>query len=265
MKLAVVGLQWGVAGKGKVVDFLAKDFDVNARYQGGSNAGHTVRIGNEQIIFHQIPCGILHKNVIGVIGAGCVFDPAVFFDELKNLKNYDRHIEQRIKISKYCHLIFPYHILIDTVREDTKQRLGTTKKGIGVAYEDKYARVGLRIGDLFDRELFEKKLRMNISRKNLILMEIYHAEPLSEGEIFTTYMDYAKHLEHMVTDDSVLLCDTLRSNKSIIFEGAQGALLDVDFGTYPYVTSSHTIASGAGIGLGIPPHVVDEVIGVAKA
>lgn len=266
MRIAVVGLQWGDEGKGKVVDFLAKDFAVNARYQGGSNAGHTVRLSDKQVIFHQIPCGILNKNVVGVIGAGCVFDPQVFFDELENLKNIDPHIEKRIKISKFCHLIFPYHILIDKIREEeTKQRIGTTKKGIGVAYEDKYARVGMRVGDLFDRELFEKKLRMNISRKNVMLMEIYHAEPLSESEMFNKYMDYAERLKHMVTDDTKFLSEAMHDNKNIIFEGAQGALLDINFGTYPYVTSSHTITSGAGIGLGIPPYSIDDVIGVAKA
>lgn len=266
MSIAVVGLQWGDEGKGKVVDYLAKDFDVNARYQGGSNAGHTVRLADKQVIFHQIPCGVLNRNVIGVIGAGCVFDPQVFFEEFENLKKIDPQIEKRIKISKFCHLIFPYHILIDKIREEeTKQKIGTTKKGIGVAYEDKYARVGMRIGDLFDREPFEKKLRMNISRKNLVLMEIYHAEPLAESEIYNKYMNYAERLKHMVVDDTRFLSEAMHDKKNIIFEGAQGALLDINFGTYPYVTSSHTITSGAGIGLGVPPCAVNDVIGVAKA
>lgn len=265
MKIAVVGLQWGDEGKGKVVDYVAKDFDINARYQGGSNAGHTVRVDKKKVIFHQIPCGVLNKNVLGIIGAGCVFDPEVFFNELENLKKFDPRIEERIKISKFCHLIFPYHILIDKIREETKQGIGTTKKGIGVAYEDKYARVGIRVGDLFNRELFEKKLRMNISRKNVILMEIYHTEPLSDSEVYNKYINYAERLEKMVADDGKLLSDAMNDKKNIIFEGAQGALLDINFGTYPYVTSSHTITAGAGIGLGIPPFSIDDVIGVAKA
>jgi len=265
MNTAIVGLQWGDEGKGKVVDYLAKDFDINVRYQGGSNAGHTVRIDDKKLIFHQIPCGILNKNVIGVIGAGCVFDPEVFFEEFENLKKFDPVIEKRIKISKFCHLIMPYHILIDKIREETKQGIGTTKKGIGIAYEDKYARIGIRIGDLFDADLFEKKLRANISRKNLILMDIYHAEPLSDEEIFDKFMAYGERLKSMVIDETKFLSEALENKKRLVYEGAQGALLDVDFGTYPYVTSSHTISGGASIGLGIPPFCIERVIGVSKA
>lgn len=265
MKIAVVGLQWGDEGKGKIVDYLAKDFDVDARFQGGSNAGHTVRVGDRKVIFHQIPCGILNKNVVGVIGTGCVFDPAVFFNELENLKSYDPHVEGRIKISKFCHLIMPYHILIDKIREETKQGIGTTKKGIGATYEDKYGRVGIRLGELYNAELFKEKLRVNISRKNLIFMEIYHAEPLSEGEIYNKYLEYAERLKPMVVDDAQFFEETITSNKNIIFEGAQGALLDIDFGTYPYVTSSHTISGGASIGLGVPSFHIEKVLGVTKA
>ena len=145
MRLAVVGLQWGDEGKGKIVDYLAKDFDVNARYQGGSNAGHTVRHNGKKVIFHQIPCGVLNKNVTGIVGAGCVLDPKIFLDEIENLKQYDPRIEERVRISRFCHLIMPYHVLIDEIREGTKQAIGTTKKGIGVAYEDKYGRTGIRL------------------------------------------------------------------------------------------------------------------------
>ncbi len=265
MRIAVVGLQWGDEGKGKLVDYLAKGFDIDARFQGGSNAGHTVRVGDKKVIFHQIPCGLLNNNVIGVIGAGCVFDPAVFFNELENLKSYDPHIERRIKVSKFCHLIMPYHILIDKIREETRQGIGTTKKGIGVAYEDKYGRVGIRLGELYNPERFKEKLRVNISRKNLILMEIYHAEPLSEGEIYDKYLEYAEKLKPMVVDDAQFLEEILTSNKNIIFEGAQGALLDIDFGTYPYVTSSHTISGGASVGLGVPSFHIENVLGVTKA
>lgn len=264
MNLAIVGLQWGDEGKGKVVDYLAKTFDIDARFQGGANAGHTVQYEGKEVIFHQIPCGLLNKNVTGVIGAGCVFDPTVFFGEIDNLKKIDPGIEQRIKISKFCHLIMPYHILVDKIREETKQGIGTTKKGIGVAYEDKYGRNGLRVGDLYNPELFEKKLRFNISRKNLILMDIYHAEPLSDSKIFNKYMEYAEKLKPMVTDDTLFLSEAI-DKKNIIFEGAQGALLDIDFGTYPYVTSSHTISGSASIGLGLPPFHIGKVVGVAKA
>ncbi len=265
MKIAVVGLQWGDEGKGKIVDYLGKDFDIDARFQGGTNAGHTVHFKGKKVIFHLIPCGLLNKNLIGVIGAGCVFDPAVFFNELENLSKFDPDISKRIKISKFCHLIMPYHILLDKIREETKQGIGTTKKGIGATYEDKYSRVGIRMGDLFNPELFKEKLRANISRKNLIFMEIYHAEPLSDSEIYDKYMEYAERLEPMIVDDTKLLSETVANNKNIIFEGAQGALLDISFGTYPYVTSSHTICGSASIGLGLPPFNVENVIGVTKA
>ena len=265
MRLAVVGLQWGDEGKGKIVDYLARDFDINARFQGGSNAGHTVRHNGKKVIFHQIPCGILNRNVTGIIGAGCVLDPRVFFEELEGLKKHDPDIAGRVKISKFCHLIMPYHILIDEFREGTKQAIGTTKKGIGFAYEDKYGRAGLRVGDLYDMEKFEKRLTLNISRKNLILMDVYNAEPLSDSEILGQYMDHAKRLEPMVIDESRFLGEAIAGDKRILFEGAQGALLDIDFGTYPYVTSSHTITGSAPLGLGIPPGTIQKVLGVAKA
>jgi adenylosuccinate synthase len=265
MRLAVVGLQWGDEGKGKIVDYLAQDFDINCRYQGGSNAGHTVRYNGKKVIFHQIPCGILNKNVTGVIGAGCVLDPKVFFDELGSLKKHDPDVAERIRISKFCHLIMPYHVLIDEIRESSKQAIGTTKKGIGVTYEDKYGRIGLRVGDLYNIENFENRLRLNISRKNLILMDVYNAEPLSENEILDLYMDHARKLEPMVIDETRFLSDAIADDKHILFEGAQGALLDIDFGTYPYVTASHTITGSAPVGLGIPPASIERVLGVAKA
>ena len=265
MRLAVVGLQWGDEGKGKIVDYLARDYDINARYQGGSNAGHTVRHNGEKVIFHQIPCGILNRNITGIIGAGCVLDPSIFFSELKDLKKHDPNIHERIRISKFCHLIMPYHVMIDEIREGTKQAIGTTKKGIGVAYEDKYGRTGLRVGDLFNIEKFENRLRLNISRKNLVLMDVYHAEPLSDNEILDAYMEHARKLKPMVIDETRFLSDAIAGGKRILFEGAQGALLDIDFGTYPYVTASHTITGSAPIGLGVPPASVQRVLGVAKA
>jgi len=265
VNIAIVGLQWGDEGKGKVVDYLAQGFDINCRFQGGPNAGHTVWRGEEKFVFHQIPSGVLNKNIIGIIGAGCVFDPAIFFEEIENLKRYKEDITERIKISKFCHLIMPYHILLDKIKEETTQGIGTTKKGIGVAYEDKYARIGIRIGDLFYPEIFEKKLRANVSRKNVILMDIYRAEPISDDEVFERFIEYGEKLKPYVIDESNFLNQAIRDNKKIIFEGAQGVLLDVDFGTYPYVTSSHTITGGAYIGLGIPPASIGRVIGVAKA
>jgi adenylosuccinate synthase len=263
MKLAIVGLQWGDEGKGKVVDYLARDFDYDVRFQGGSNAGHTVQHQGKKYIFHLIPCGLLNKKIIGVIGAGCVFDPAVFIDELRDLKTYDPDIDKRIKISKFAHLIMPYHVLLDKIREETAQGLGTTKRGIGNAYEDKYARIGIRIGDLYYPELFREKLKVNISRKNVILMEIYHAEPLSDTEIYDQYMEYAEKLRPMVADETAIL--SRAGEKNIIFEGAQGSMLDVDFGTYPFVTSSHTISGSASIGCGLPPSSIEQVFGITKA
>lgn len=265
MKLAIGGLQWGDEGKGKVIDYLARDFDVDARFQGGTNAGHTVHYKNQKVIFHLIPSGLLNENCVGVIGAGCVFDPAVFFNELAALKKYASDVDNRIKISRFCHLIMPYHILIDKIREETKQGLGTTRKGIGPAYEDKYARVGIRLGDLFTPELFKGKLRANLSRKNLMLMEIYHAEPLSDSEIYEQYLAYAERLRPMVVDDSRVLAEAVKNNKNILFEGAQGTMLDIDFGTYPYVTSSHTLCGSASIGLGVAPRYIDSVLGITKA
>ncbi len=265
MNLAIVGLQWGDEGKGKIVDYLARDFDVNARYQGGSNAGHTVQHQGNKMIFHQIPCGILNKNITAVIGAGCVLDPRVLLEEIESLKKYDPAIEERLKVSRYCHLIMPYHILIDEYREATKQSIGTTKKGIGIAYEDKYGRTGIRVGDLYNIEALEKKLRLNISRKNLLLMEVYNAEPLSDSEIFERYVRYADRIGPMVSDDTVFVHDAIVKGRRVLFEGAQGAMLDIDYGTYPYVTSSHTISSSVGIGLGIEPQSVEKVVGVAKA
>ncbi len=265
MKLAIGGLQWGDEGKGKVIDYLARDFDVDARFQGGTNAGHTVHYKNQKVIFHLIPSGLLNENCVGVIGAGCVFDPAVFFNELAALKKYASDVDNRIKISRFCHLIMPYHILIDKIREETKQGLGTTRKGIGPAYEDKYARVGIRLGDLFTPELFKGKLRTNLSRKNLMLMEIYHAEPLSDSEIYEQYLAYAERLRPMVVDDSRVLAEAVKNNKNILFEGAQGTMLDIDFGTYPYVTSSHTLCGSASIGLGVAPRYIDSVLGITKA
>ncbi len=265
MIAAVVGLQWGDEGKGKVVDYLAKEFDINIRFQGGPNAGHTVWRDNNKYVFHQIPSGVLNKNVTGFIGAGCVFDPAIFFEELSEIKKFDPEIETRIKISRFCHLIFPYHIMLDKIKEETTHGIGTTKKGIGMAYEDKYARIGIRLGDLYNPETLEKKLRVNISRKNLILMEIFHAEPLSDNEIIEKCFEYAYKLKPFVVNDLEFLNQAVLENKKILFEGAQGALLDVNFGTYPFVTSSHTITGGLFVGVAGAPMRIDRVIGVAKA
>lgn len=262
---AVIGLQWGDEGKGKVVDYLARDYDLDARFQGGANAGHTVYVKGTKFVFHLIPCGILNSGVTGIIGAGCVFDPVVFFQELDAVRACLPDPERVIKISRHCHLIMPYHILLDRIKEEGKSAIGTTRRGIGPAYEDKYARLGLRVGDLLNPDRFESLLRTNISRKNLILMDVYHAEPLSDDEIFTKYMEYAQRLKPMIIDDAKFISEALAQGKKVIFEGAQGVLLDIDFGTYPYVTSSHTITGGASVGLGIPPAAVDRVIGVAKA
>lgn len=265
--LVVVGLQWGDEGKGKVVDYLAKDFDINARFQGGPNAGHTVICQGKKYIFHQIPCGILNKNITAVIGAGCVLDPEVFFAELAEIEAADPQIRKRLRISKFAHLIFPYHRIIDRLREQKKgdDKIGTTQRGVGLTYEDKYARIGIRVGDLLDEDVFRNKLKANLSYKNFLLMDLYQSDPLDEKKMYEDYLKHGRGFKEMIIDDAYYLNHEMDNGKRVLFEGAQGAFLDIDFGTYPYVTSSHTIAGGLCVGLGVAPVKVEKVIGVAKA
>ncbi len=262
----LVGAQWGDEGKGKVIDILTEDVQYVVRYQGGNNAGHTVVIGDDSYVLHLIPSGILHEGKICVIGHGVVIDPKALIDEIELLKSKGISFDGRLKISGKAHVIFPYHCKLDELREVKKKgRIGTTKKGIGPCYADKVSRAGIRIADLFDREYLKKRLELNIDEKNAILRNLYKTPGFSAGEIFQEYVKYADRLKEHVCDTTLLLNEALRNGSSILFEGAQGTFLDVDYGTYPFVTSSNATAGGACTGAGIGPSRIDRVLGVVKA
>ncbi len=261
----VVGAQWGDEGKGKIVDLLSEHIDIVARYQGGANAGHTVIIGNTQHVLHLIPSGIFHPTVTCVIGNGVVVDPIALMDEIGQLQKLGVDISGRLLISHNAHLIMPYHKLLDSAREATAERIGTTGRGIGPAYNDKFLRVGIRIVDLLDRDVFVKKLKQNIQEKNQILRKIYEKTELDVDKIVCEYEEFDKKIDEYVTDTALYLHQALAKGKRVLAEGAQGALLDVDHGTYPYVTSSNPTSGGACTGLGIPPTAITSVLGVVKA
>jgi len=264
----VVGTQWGDEGKGKIIDNLSKQFDMVVRYQGGNNAGHTVVIGNDTFKLHLIPSGIFYKNVMCIIGNGVVIDPAVLIEEMETLqaKGYDC---ANLRISGQAHVILPYHKALDKAQEEKREagRIGTTSRGIGPCYVDKYNRRGIRMADLFNEKLFREKLEWNIAEKKFQIENFYRMPTnFNENEIFTEYLGYAHAIRKLVVDDSsVMVNDAAKAKKNILMEGAQGTMLDVDHGTYPYVTSSNPIAGGACTGAGIGPTAVSEVIGVVKA
>ena len=263
----VVGSQWGDEAKAKVVDFLASWADIVVRFQGGANAGHTVNVDGQEFIFHLIPAGIMHPGKMCIIGNGVVLDPVALSREILELRERGIDVEGRLLISQNAHLVMPYHKLLDELGEASKgsARIGTTGRGIGPAYRDKAARTGIRIVDLLDKDLFREKLQTNIRECNAILTKIYGHEPLDEGRIIEEYQEFDSFINPYVRDVSVFLNKAIKEGKNILFEGAQGALLDVDHGTYPYVTSSNTVAGSACVGSGIGPTMVDEVIGVMKA
>ncbi|MEN3027260.1 MAG: adenylosuccinate synthase [Chlorobiota bacterium] len=262
----VVGAQWGDEGKGKIVDFLAQEADIVARYQGGANAGHTVTYQGQRLIFHLLPSGILHPHVQCVIGNGVVVDPIALREELATVEQLGIPTVGRLFISNRAHLIMPYHKLLDQTQEQqSPQPIGTTGRGIGPAYIDKFRRRGIRIVDLLHREMLEAKLRTNLEEYNALLRTLYNAEELEIDAIVREYLEFDTFIDPYVTDTAALLAEALRQGKHIIAEGAQGALLDVDHGTYPYVTSSNPTSGGACTGLGIPPTAVTRIIGVAKA
>lgn len=265
--IVVVGAQWGDEGKGKVIDILAKDFDYVARYQGGNNAGHTVVIDDEKFILHLIPSGILHKKKICIIGNGVVVDPKALIDEIEKLESKGIHVKERLFVSENAHLIFPYHKVIDELKEIKKgeSKIGTTKKGIGPCYADKVSRSGIRLIDLMNDKIFREKLKTNLEEKNKILKILYDFEGFSFDTIYNDYCAYRDKIKEFVSNTTLLLNKALRMRKSILFEGAQGTLLDVDYGTYPFVTSSSSTAGGACTGTGIGPTRIDKVIGVVKA
>ena len=262
----IVGLQWGDEGKGKIIDLLAKDADYIVRYQGGNNAGHTVVVNGKSYIFHLIPSGILHKDKLCLIGNGVVVDPEALLEELKNLEEEDVDFKKRLKISSQAHVIFPYHRILDGLRESKRRlKIGTTGRGIGPCYVDKAARCGIRIGDLFNQMIFTQKLKDNLLEKNEIFRKVFKHKGFKFEDIYKQYLGFARKLEPYLCNGPLVLAQAQEEGKSILFEGAQGAFLDIDFGTYPFVTSSSTTAGGACIGVGIPPTKIDKVIGVVKA
>ena len=261
----ILGAQWGDEGKGKVVDMLSEHADIVARYQGGANAGHTVCIGDKQYVLHLLPSGMFHEQCICVIGNGVVIDPTALISEIRQLEEAGIRVSGRLLISHNAHLIMPYHKQLDVIREQTSARIGTTGRGIGPAYIDKFMRSGIRIVDLLDRETFASKLKRNIEEKNQILTRVYGETRIDVDALISEYQEFDKSIDEYITDTSLYLHQALQQGKRIIAEGAQGALLDVDHGTYPFVTSSNPTSGGACTGLGIPPTAVNEVIGVAKA
>ena len=265
--IAVVGAQWGDEGKGKVVDLLSDRVDIVARYQGGSNAGHTIVFGKETFVLHQIPSGIFRPEKVCVIGTGTVIDPAVLFQELDSLAARGIEVRDRLWISAKAHLIMPYHRQIDTASEARKgsRAIGTTGRGIGWAYTDKMSRQGIRVIDLLDEAHFAEKLAATLTEKNVLLESLYGLPPMDEGDILAEYRGYAERLAPMVADTERLLKEALGRGETILIEGAQGTMLDIDQGTYPYVTSSTPTIGGACAGLGLPPKAIDVVVGVAKA
>lgn len=264
--VVVVGTQWGDEGKGKITDFLSENAEVIARYQGGNNAGHTIQFDNVTYKLHLIPSGIFYKDKISVIGNGMVVDPKALVQELEYLHGHKVSTDN-LRISNRAHVILPYHIKIDEVEEERKgaNKIGTTKKGIGPAYMDKAARVGIRIADLLDRDVFEEKLTRNLEEKNRLLERFYETEGFKLEDILDEYFEYGQRFKDYVCDTSVVLNDALDEGKRVLFEGAQGVMLDIDQGTYPFVTSSNPVAGGVTIGAGVGPTKIDHVVGVCKA
>lgn len=264
--VVVVGTQWGDEGKGKITDFLAEGADVVARYQGGNNAGHTILIGNKKYKLTMIPSGIFNQNKVCVIGNGMVINPSALIDEI-NYIHENEFSTDNLKISDRAHVIMPYHLVMDGLEEERKgdNKIGTTRKGIGPCYMDKAARNGIRIADLMDAEEFEPKVRRMVAEKNQVIEQVYGGQPLDADTIISEYLGFAEILRPYVTDTSVVLNDAIDAGQKILFEGAQGVMLDIDQGTYPFVTSSNPTAGGVCIGSGVGPSKIQQVIGVAKA
>lgn len=262
----IIGGQWGDEGKGKIVDVLTEKADAVARYQGGHNAGHTVVINNEKYVLHIIPSGILHKGKICIIGNGVVIEPSALLSEMQGLRERGIEVDNNLLVSKSAHLIMPYHIAMDNMHEKAKgsRKIGTTGRGIGPSYVDKMARVGIRVADLYHPKIFREKLEMNVAETNHVLGSL-HAEGFDVEDIFDRYMGFAGDIANYVSDTDIVINDMIKENKDILCEGAQGTLLDIDHGTYPFVTSSSAMAGGACTGLGIGPTKVSKVAGVVKA
>jgi adenylosuccinate synthase len=262
----IVGAQWGDEGKGKIVDLLARDSDLVCRYQGGPNAGHTIVVGEETYRIRQIPTGIIRGKTCA-IGAGCVVDPAVLIAEIDDLESRGLATEGRVFVSGNAHLIMPWHVALDGARERRLGRLqiGTTRRGIGPAYADKATRIGIRVQDLLDQKILREKIELAVVEKNVWLERVYDLDPFESDEVLKTLLAHAERVRPWIADTSLLVDRALREGKRVLFEGGQGTLLDLDHGTYPFVTSSSPIAAGAAVSFGIGPNRIDQVVGVAKA
>jgi adenylosuccinate synthase len=263
----VIGAQWGDEGKGKIVDLISEDVDIVARYQGGANAGHTICWEDKTFVLHLVPSGIFQRDVQCVIGNGVVIDPVALMEEIEMIQDLGFNPEGRLWVSGNAHLILPYHKALDKARERylDEGAIGTTGRGIGPAYQDKFGRCGIRVIDLLNLDQFEKKLRAATAEKNALLQTIYNAEPLDVDKMLDEFSAFNSILKPYITDTVHYLNQALDDGKQILAEGAQGSLLDIDFGTYPYVTSSHPTAGGCCTGLGVPPTQIDRVIGIVKA
>jgi len=267
MITVVLGTQWGDEGKGKVIDYLADDVDIVARYQGGANAGHTVVVNGRQFVFHLIPSGILYPEKVCVIGNGVVIDPVSFCKEVEYLRQNGISVEGRLFVAENAHITMPYHKLLDQIEDKFRGKgsLGTTGRGIGTTYADKFNRIGIRAVDFLDDDIFREKLEIALELKNYLFREYYKEEMLNKEKIYDEYGEAREGMRNIVRNTSLYLCNEIEKGKQVLAEGAQGTFLDVDFGTYPYVTASNSIAGGACTGLGVSPKKVGRIIGVVKA
>jgi len=263
----LVGLQWGDEGKGKIIDILTESFDIVVRYQGGSNAGHTVVVNNEKFVLHLIPSGILRKNKCCVIGSGVALDPFQLLEEITELRKKNIEVGENLRISETAHLVLPYHKKLDELSENEKgeEKIGTTRRGIGPCYTDKMARNGIRVTELFHVNHFKERLKKIVEEKNKIFVRLFNADSLSWEKIYEEYRGYAEQIRPFVCNTVVFMHDAVKAKKRILFEGAQGSLLDVDYGTYPFVTSSSVTAGGAAIGSGVCPKQIHKILGVMKS
>ncbi len=267
MNVVVVGSQWGDEGKGKLIDILSQESDITVRYQGGNNAGHTVVVGNQEYIFHLLPSAILHRDKVCVIGNGVVVDPGALLKELENLHAKGIGVTaQRLKISGRSHVVMPYHRILDGFRESLrKNKIGTTGRGIGPCYADKVTRCGIRMVDLLNPGILRARLEDNLREKNEIFRKVYGEKGFSFPGLYKEYLDYGRRLAPYICDTAVYLNKAIDEGKSVLFEGAQGTFLDIDFGTYPFVTSSNSIAGGVCAGSGVAPTRIDKTIACVKA
>jgi adenylosuccinate synthase len=264
--IVVVGTQWGDEGKGKITDLLSDDMQMVVRFQGGNNAGHTIVCDGETLKLHLIPSGILYQHIVPVIGNGVIINPEVLIEEMDNLRSMDIDTE-RLRISYNAHMILPYHIKLDGLAEERRggKSLGTTMRGIGPTYADKSARSGIRMQDMIDDDAFREKVRQAVEDRNHLISCVYSGDPVDVDDVVERYAGYADRLRPCLADTSLLVNKALRNGKNVLFEGAQGLLLDLDHGTYPYVTSSNTVAGAVCAGAGVGPKDIDEIIGVTKA